>query len=185
MRRTGRALAARRGETLIEAMVSMAVFTIGVLGLLQMNVLASGQNGLALRQTTATMIARDLIDSLERIPYGSPLLAPADGVSHNDAGFADLDAEDTHKLEDDPGVGVRPMLGAAQATWKAEGGSSAYEVGWRVAQAEDAAGREDARHVVVMVRFRVPGAGTKQVELWTVKYNPEVVVGSSTAVLEI
>src|SRR5688572_1016291 len=62
----------RRGATLIEAMATLMVFTIGILGLLRMNGLASAQNGFAVRQGTAGLIARDLIDSFERLPYSHP-----------------------------------------------------------------------------------------------------------------
>src|SRR5207248_2418337 len=53
---------APRGETLIEAMVAMAVFAIGLLGVLAMSLVADGQNSLAARETKAANLARDLAD---------------------------------------------------------------------------------------------------------------------------
>ena len=60
---------ATRGFSLIEALAALAVFSIGILGVMQMNVLASQQNGLARRQSTASKIGRDLVDAFERLPF--------------------------------------------------------------------------------------------------------------------
>ena len=55
-------------------MAALAVFTVGILGVMQMNVLASQQNNLARSQTIASKIARDIADSFERLPFDHPLL---------------------------------------------------------------------------------------------------------------
>jgi hypothetical protein len=65
-----------------------------------------------------------------------------------------------------------------------------YRVRWRVAAEDftDSTGTtaETAKHVVIMVRFRVPGAGTeKQLNFWTVKYNPKAVIDPKAVIEEI
>ena len=63
-----------RGTSLIEAMAALVVFSVGILGVMQMNVLASQQNNLARSQTAASRIARDMADAFERLPFDHPLL---------------------------------------------------------------------------------------------------------------
>ncbi|MBI3185180.1 MAG: prepilin-type N-terminal cleavage/methylation domain-containing protein [Myxococcales bacterium] len=61
--------------TLIEVMVSMAILAIGILGVAQMQVLASAQNGIARRTSRAASIARDFSESAQRWSYTDARLA--------------------------------------------------------------------------------------------------------------
>ncbi|MGA9521419.1 MAG: prepilin-type N-terminal cleavage/methylation domain-containing protein [Myxococcaceae bacterium] len=65
---------AQRGFSLIEAMVSMAILAIGILGVAQMQVLASNQNGLARRTSRAAAIARDFVETAQRWTWDDPRL---------------------------------------------------------------------------------------------------------------
>ncbi|HLT29876.1 MAG TPA: prepilin-type N-terminal cleavage/methylation domain-containing protein [Myxococcaceae bacterium] len=73
--------ARRRGFTLIEAMVSMSILAVGLLGVLQMQVLASAQNGIARRTTQAAALLRDFQESARSIPWDDPRFAPGGGCS--------------------------------------------------------------------------------------------------------
>ncbi len=66
-----------RGLSLVETMVSMAVLAIGVLGVAQMQVMASAQNGIARRTSRAAAIARDFVETAMRWEYTDPRLNPA------------------------------------------------------------------------------------------------------------
>jgi hypothetical protein len=60
------ALRSRRGVTLIEGMISTVILLTGMVGILQGLAFASMQNTMANRQTRASIIAQELIVSLEQ-----------------------------------------------------------------------------------------------------------------------
>jgi type IV pilus assembly protein PilV len=156
---------------LIEAMVALVVFTIGILGVMQMNIIASAQNGLASRETVAAAIGRDLVDTFERIPYGHAALAAG-----------------THTYRSDWGLEA-PLLGASGAIIQADGRINAttnkHAVTWTVEERTNAAGQVEAKLITISITFRVPGAVTKSVNVYTAKYNPNVMVGPGSGFLEI
>lgn len=159
-----------RGTTLIEAMVSVAVFSIGLLGLIGMNNLASAQNALADRQTISTEIGRDLIDAFERLPFDHSSLNPAGNP---------------HTLKTEWGAAERPLIGAAVAAVTADGhiqtGASRYSVSWDVENRVNAAGELEAKVVRFQVTMRITASTTKTLTFHTVKYNPVVVVGPTAS----
>jgi hypothetical protein len=172
----------RRGTTLIEAMASVAVFAVGVLGIMQANVLASSQNALAKRQAGASAIARDMIDSFERIPYTHSLLSVS-SIAITSPDFVDVSKGVLHDPSESIAATDRPIIGASDAIVKSDGllaGSSIYTIKWRVAPILDSGGVEQAKAIVVIVRTRMPGGGVKQLEMWTTKYNPLVLVNAAT-----
>jgi type II secretory pathway pseudopilin PulG len=83
-RRT-RPRSAQRGATLIEAMVAGAVFAIGLLGLLAAQTVGAKQNWMASRETRATAIALDALNSVRQWPYPS---AADSRLNNNDANDA-------------------------------------------------------------------------------------------------
>lgn len=174
----------RRGFSLIEAMAALAVFSIGILGVMQMNVLASQQNGLARRQSTASKIGRDLVDAFERLPFDHPLLSNESTLWTGDPRFSQFDETNGRMLLKDAValVGQRPLLGAAHASVSAEG---SYEVAWRVSPVKTADGVTEARRILVMVRFPTIAGGVKQVNVWAVKFNPQAMGLGSAAIPEI
>ncbi|MFY0571647.1 type IV pilus modification PilV family protein [Archangium lansingense] len=181
-----------RGFSLVEAMAALAIFSIGLLGVLHMNVLASQQNGLARRQSTASKVARDLVDAFERLPYGHTLLSNESTINPADPRFTNFDEADGRvKLTDALAlVGERPLLGAAHASVSTEGGSKPgsqpiYEVAWRVAPVKAADGSTEARRILVMVRFPTTAGGFKQVNVWAVKFNPQALGRGAAAIPEI
>lgn len=176
-----------RGFSLIEAMAALAIFSIGLLGVLHMNVLASQQNGLARRQSTASKVARDLVDAFERLPYEHSLLSTESTISPADPRFADFNETDGRvRLEDALAlVEERPLLGAAYASVSTEGTGLIYEVAWRVTPVKDAEGGTEARRILVMVRFPTTAGAFKQVNVWAVKANPQAMGRGAAAIPEI
>ena len=181
---------AQRGETLIEAMCALAVFTIGMLGVLTMNTLATQQNGLALHETQAANIARDVVDAFSRLPYSHPALA----LSSSDptaANFTDKNNSDTLFQLTDSGIGLdgngtdHPLTGAA---WQITGADNpvGFHVYWRVAADLASDGTEQGKVIAVFVTYPVAKGGIlKTVTVWTYKYDPDAVISPGAKIQEI
>ncbi len=164
---------AQRGASLVEAMMGLVVFTVGILGLLQANALASSQNAFAYRQSSASLIARDVIDTLERLPYSHPALTVGN-----------------HTYQSDWGATEMPMMGATASVLGTDGklpsGKSMHDVSWVVTEKLDASGAlVEARLVQINIKFNIPGANQKTVTFYTAKYNPAALVGASKNFTEI
>ncbi len=178
-----------RGTSLIEAMAALVVFSVGILGVMQMNVLASKQNNLARSQTAATRLARDVADSFERLPFNHPMINRPTSLLPTDAAFYDITNGDglvTLQEAMVPQAGVRPMMGAADAIFTSEGTTNFYQVAWRALQIPDPAhgNQVDQIRVLVMVRFPTPGGGTSQVNTWAIKTDPRIVTEDPSTKLE-
>ena len=68
-----------RGVTLLEVMISMAVFAIGMVGLAHMHVIASGSNARAAKLDRANQLAAELMEYLASLPFDHPLLEDGPG----------------------------------------------------------------------------------------------------------
>jgi hypothetical protein len=182
-----------RGTSLIEAMAAMVVFTVGILGVMQMNVLASRQNNLARTQTTAAKIARDVADSLGRLPF-NPLLNKQTTFLENSADFKDMSNNDglvtlqeaiDMGMQDDT---VRPVMGAFDSVYRSDGDSNFYKVAWRarqiVSNPDRPGGEKDQIRILVMVSFPTGTGVTKQIEVWAIKANPKVLTGADDTLVE-
>lgn len=77
--RSRRGPARRRGFTLIEVMISMSILAVGLLGVLQMQVLASAQNGIARRTMQAAAILRDFQETVRSVPWQDARFTPSAG----------------------------------------------------------------------------------------------------------
>lgn len=196
-----------RGFSLIEAMAAMLVFVIGIVGVMQMNVLASQQNNLANRHMVASKIARDLADAFERLPYNHPIFRRPTALDPTTPAFTDITNTDGLWTMDEALAltGSRPLTSAAAAILGSEGSGDVYEVAWRSTAVPnpdpEAAGAMDSLRIVIMVRYFTPlrygdqgtqyeGTGVnrrgfRQINVWTVKYDPAFVTLDPQAVLEI
>ncbi|MEZ4366446.1 MAG: prepilin-type N-terminal cleavage/methylation domain-containing protein [Kofleriaceae bacterium] len=73
----------QRGFTMVELLVTLAVTTIGMVGLVSLNLTTMGGNGMAGRNVEATAVAQDTLESLRGMPVvdmltavGTPIGAP-------------------------------------------------------------------------------------------------------------
>ena len=182
-RQTARRRRARgpRGFTLIELMISMAILAIAILGVAQMQVVASAQNGLARRTTRASALLRDFQETASTFRWGDPRLVPVDGtcfatnaldqVSEESFGFEEaplLTLDFTALAGGDPAAsyaGATPggltasgteyrgiAASVPPAVWNKEG----YQLSWRTRNVDTTGdGICEARLVDVVVRFRI------------------------------
>lgn len=174
-----------RGVTLIEAMTALAIFSIGIVGTLQMSIHASSQNGMANRESVANKLGRDLVESFERLPFDHAYFANATSLTPASDDFTDITKEPAtvQAFTPDTPAGERPLLGAAAAIFTSDGAGTRYEIFWRVSN--DADGINDssgvfqpqAKRIAVMVRYRNTVGPTRQLNFFTVKFNPVVLGG--------
>jgi len=178
-----------RGFSLIESMAALLVFTIGILGVMQMNVIASQQNNVARNHTHASKAARDLADAFERVPFNHPVFANVapPTLQPDNPDFLNIDnTAGLYYLTDAASETTgRPLLGAAEAIANSEGLVAA----WRVQGTPDPflPGVFNSLRVAVMVRYPTP-TGFGQVTFWVVKYNPASIsrgTGADGSSLEI
>ena len=165
-----------RGTSLIEAMAALVVFSVGILGVMQMNVLASQQNNLARSQTIASKIARDVADSFERLPFDHPLLDNATALLLNDPEFLNMD----NARRADEAAGRRGADGGASAdgrrgrhvhlrgTQRLLPGGLARRCAWptRIASTRWISSASSS-----WCASPLRAAGMKQVNTWAVKYD--------------
>ncbi len=79
-----------RGAMLLEAMVSLSILLVGLLGMMQLQVFGITSNQGARAHTRAMMIARDLASALQQLPSNSALLTGAAGSSTAPTPFGSL-----------------------------------------------------------------------------------------------
>lgn len=79
-RSRGKACRTARGFTLLEVLVSFAILLVGILGLLQLQILGLTSNQGARAHTTASQLAKELATGLAALPLGDPRVAPIGGV---------------------------------------------------------------------------------------------------------
>lgn len=180
----------QRGTSLIEVMMSLVILAIGILGVLQMSGLASQQNALATRESTASLIARDLVDVIDRMPYTHTALGGTALQATGDQHEVVVYDRASNTVNFDAWPNEMPILGATPAilTSDTQNGNlgGIEQVRW-VVRPEILNGVPATKWVEITVRMRMPGVGennaprTKDLRFWTSKYNPQVVVGAQAA----
>lgn len=167
-----------RGFTLVETMVSFGVLVIAVVGVAQMQIVASGINATSRNLTRASQVALELGQVFQVLPYDHPALAAASTLTGETAQprqvretGEQLSAPMQFALGDYDGAEERraarlaPLLGAISL----EEGFRAY---WSVVQ-EDANGDRvpEAKLVSVLVRWR-SGERWNNFQVHQARFNP-------------
>ena len=80
----------QRGFTLVEVMITMAVFSVGILGMITMLTSSVGGNAKADVITSAATVAADRLELLMALPYNDPLLQDDPTSTGNFLGAAGL-----------------------------------------------------------------------------------------------
>jgi prepilin-type N-terminal cleavage/methylation domain-containing protein len=66
----------RAGFSLLEVMIALAVLTVGLLGMMHLQIIGIVSNSTGRKHTVATELADELVSGIERLPFGDPLLLP-------------------------------------------------------------------------------------------------------------
>ncbi len=186
-----------RGFTLIESMVSLAILAVALLGVMRLQVVASGQNQLARRTAVAASIARDFSEAVQRWDYDDPRLATTEAcaATHTDFPLTDAllgNAQVPGKKLDYAAAPVE--LAEAWATTPDALGESydgharsligdpaatRYQLLWSVRLVDDnpALPGCELRQVSVVVRYWTgQGANYRNLVTSAIKYDPDVLL---------
>ncbi len=151
------------GFSLIEVIIAMAIFTIGTLGLYGMQINSATWNTRANQQTSAVLVASQMVEQLMRAGYNDPGLAFTTTTigdldkCHND----DASDDDCHNENDLPGLSFVYAPGS---------NSLINSVGWVVNVVLDDNNQpiNDMKQVHVTVSY---GARNREVEMSFLKVN--------------
>ncbi len=75
-----------RGFTLIEVLIAMAIFAIGILAIAGLQIRSINLNSSARMQSEATIVAVDVMERLASLPYDHPDLDESSGTQQNQVG---------------------------------------------------------------------------------------------------
>lgn len=197
--RPSASLTCQRGITLLEVVISSAIFAVGVLGMTRMYVVASTSDGQARRLDEATAIAYDLLGYLQAVPLEeAPFLvprgnayddlldeAPGSMVFRGDDAPEPTDYDyDCGELpapgDDDEGEIRAPFVGLSSADPNSPPMDARYERYWRLqwldVHADDSSGQVigQALGIAVIVRWPEPfSRGHKRVVVFGTRYDPQ------------
>lgn len=176
-----------RGFTLIEAMLSLGILAVSLLGLAQMQIISVRSTHFARSTTVASGLGRDLVENMAMWRYDDArLAAPAKVDALDDGKVSELfdlgKDESVAKTEipvafsdstaSDPNVTTTNALGIYDGLASPEG----FTRYWTPIEIDpDNDGVPDGKLVVVVVRWREPGFGFRQVVHTGYKANPGVV----------
>ena len=76
-----------RGFTLIEVLMALAIFAIGILAIAGLQIRSINMNAAARMQSEATTVAVDVMERLMSLPYEHPQLDESEGIQQSDEGF--------------------------------------------------------------------------------------------------
>jgi type IV pilus modification protein PilV len=82
----GQSLKACRGFTLIEVLIAMAIFSIGILAIAGLQIRAINLNSSSRMQSESTTVAVDVMERLMSLPYEHPDLDASTGIQQNQVG---------------------------------------------------------------------------------------------------
>lgn len=182
-----------RGVTLIEAAISLAVFAIGMVGILQLQIVAARSNTLARKLGQASALAQDLGENVTLWPYDDVRLAAgatvtgvedtAVGKHRADSRKAVLDSDDrphfadfeTENADEDDALSSSTVTYQGLSNDVDGDGERDFERYWNVFAVDaNGDGTEEGKLVVVVVRWFEGGIGYRRIERTVFRSNPMV-----------
>jgi type II secretory pathway pseudopilin PulG len=182
------ARAAQRGTSILEAMIAMAIVLVGLLGFAGLQIVTSRANQFNKRMSQATAVAMDLAENVKRWPYTDPRLETVAAVtSLEDESIEDswdlgrsADLETKQHFSDkvsDPNASSSGALetGYQGVSTDADGdGKADFTRYWNVYALDvGSSGTPNGKLVQIIVRWKEPGFGFRQVTTVAFKPNPQ------------
>ncbi|MCI5160555.1 MAG: prepilin-type N-terminal cleavage/methylation domain-containing protein [Candidatus Electrothrix sp. AX5] len=150
------------GFSLMEVMIAMAIFTIGALGLYGMQINSATWNTRANQQTSAVLVASQVVEQLMREGYSHEALDFTNTTIDDIGNCHDADDDDCHDEEDLKDEDDRPLLTFVYPPGE---DSLIKSVRWIVNQVPD---NNNMKQVHVSVRY---GARDRKVDISFLKVN--------------
>ncbi len=98
-----------RGVSLVEAMMALGIFTLGLTGVMKMQTISSRQNSEGARAMRAAAVARTVLTIVHRYPYGDLVACRQHSAEMTEAEMKDALAYDNQKVDDSKmDVDLRP-----------------------------------------------------------------------------
>jgi Tfp pilus assembly protein PilV len=188
MRKPAHSRAAQRGTTILEAMIAMAIVLVGLLGFAGLQIITSRANQFNKRMSQATAVATDLSESIKRWSYTDPRLETTAAVTRlDDDSIKDswdlgrsADLATKQQFSDKAGDTNAAASGALATDYQ---GVSTDTDGddqpdftryWNVyALDQGSSGTPNGKLVQIIVRWKEPGFGFRQVTTMAYKPNPQ------------
>jgi len=179
--RATRSSTRRRGTTLVEVMIAMALTMVGAMGLAGLNTMGLRYIGDGRRMTRATAIAEDLANQIWMWDYADPRLANANPANDDDPGDSGFAMEYTANVAGLVDHGEADLGGAWQGIPGADLAVAGFERYWNVSHNDpgvpgtlldanlDAV--EDGKRISVIVRWP-QGTGWRRIVVFVTKPNP-------------
>lgn len=144
------------GFTLLEIMIAMAIFSIGILGIAKMQLSATSGNTSSRGWTEAATIGQQQLEMLMSLNYDNALLLDVNGDGTNQ----DADNDGTDDNGGDFG------LDETNAPDQSITVDTVYNVFWNIAEDEPVA---NSKKIKVIIQWRSSGFATKEVAFDCVK----------------
>lgn len=132
----------QQGFTLIEILIAITIFAIGILAVASMQISSINGNADAQRITDASTIAQDQLEALMALDYSDPLLNDDDNDGTNQ------DADDDGIDDDGGNFGLDDTVNPDGSAQSQIGASNLYDVFWNIAVDEPATGNKTIRIIV-------------------------------------
>lgn len=165
----------QKGVTLIEAMVAIAILTIGIMAAMGMQIRAIGAGSTALNRTDANNVALALMETLKDLPFDDANLdfTGNGGVAPGDLTQATARTFTTVANFPRMGTFVQMPAGSAAGTVVDHSGIT-YQLSWAVqdnpVDPADPTGDRMGKTIRVFMIWNSP-MGQNRLEMTTVKYN--------------
>jgi prepilin-type N-terminal cleavage/methylation domain-containing protein len=172
------------GFSLLEVMIALAVLTIGLLGMMHLQIIGIVSNDTGRKHTVATELADELVSGIERLPFGDELLSPSGNIGPTAptpfgrlVSGSTVTTTGTHEWSDTKAIpGVRKTTEIGADHWQ-------YERRWTVwGYAPSAGAIPIVKLVAVSVVYKERGMNIpREVVLYTQLNEPSSLTANITA----
>ncbi|MFZ5776524.1 MAG: type IV pilus modification PilV family protein [Thermodesulfobacteriota bacterium] len=154
----------QRGMTLVEAMIAVSIFAVGILAVATMQTLAMRSSSTAFERTSANSVALSVLETIKQLPFDNPNLTDT-GSLNNDANTHNFSAATLPELA--PLLQV-PSGGAAGTIM--DQSRIVYQLTWAVQDTILPSGGTPYKTIRLFMTWLTP-TGQNRLEMVTVKYN--------------
>jgi Tfp pilus assembly protein PilV len=176
--------ASERGTSLIESMIAMAIVLVGLLGFASLQIVTSRVNHFNKRMAQASAMATDMAENVMRWSYADSRLSPSGMATINSTTDASLVSKWDLGRATTPAYTVQFSEAAGNLGTDYQGiaadvdgdGSAEFTRYWNVYAANfGGTPAANGKLVQIIVRWKEPGFGYRQVTTVAYKPNPEFI----------